>query len=403
MRHSIFPSRQEMPGVVDVSGLSSNWKKLQQTLRAAPEKDAKDKGVKRKREGETFAKSTRDPNNPNILHVSKKRVKTGPSNSSRPVEKKRMGAAFSTSTSATDKRSQSASVTMVEANIASTNGHSKSVANGRPSTSGSTETLVNQGLHPRHKPGKYLALDCEMVGTGPPPAAENVLARVSIVNFHGEQVYDTYVQPLPGVEVTDYRTFVSGIQPHHLSTDVARPFADVQKEVGALLEGKVLVGHALKNDLAVLLLSHPQRDIRDTARHANFRKISMGRAPALRKLAKERLGLEIQGGEHSSVEDARATMLLFKLEKDVFEKEVQQRYGPAMRRERKTKELKEIKEAEAKQAPKAMTKQRVEVEADLSHDEEDDDSEADLEDEGTAKEAGKKKRKNKKKKRTKRA
>ena len=384
-----------MPGVVDIASLSSNWKQLQQTLKTVPKKHADDKIVKRKREREVYP-GKKDPNNPNHLDVSKKRIKTEATKTVKPAEKKNMGSAYSGISSTKEK--VSAAVSETSKPSVSTDGRSRS--SGRPSFSGSTETLVNQGLHPTHKPGKFLALDCEMVGSGPPPASENVLARVSIVNYHGEQVYDSYVQPPADVEVTDYRTFVSGIRPNHLHADVARPFAEVQKEVSDLLDGKVLVGHALKNDMAVLLLSHPQRDIRDTARHANFRKMSMGRSPALRKLAKERLGLEIQGGEHSSVEDARATMLLFKLEKDVFERENTQRYGPAMRRERKAKEV------ETKKASKALPKPTTE-ESDESEDEESDDE--DIVDENgemiavKKSSGGAKKRKNKKKKRTKRA
>ncbi|KAK4994006.1 3'-5' exonuclease, partial [Elasticomyces elasticus] len=177
-----------------------------------------------------------------------------------------------------------------------------------------------------------------MVGTGPPPHADSLLARVSIVSFLGEQVYDSYVVPQAGIEVTDYRTHVSGIQRKHLRPGCARPFKQVQQDVAAILDGRILVGHALKNDLSVLMLNHPPRDIRDTARYAGFRELSMGRTPALRKLAKEVLGLEIQTGEHSSVEDARAAMLLFKREKAGFEQECQKRYGRSVPRSLATKE-----------------------------------------------------------------
>jgi len=40
----------------------------------------------------------------------------------------------------------------------------------------------------------------------------------------------------------------------------------------------------------------------------------------LKKLALEVLGIEIQGGEHSSVEDARACMLLYRKFRDEIEK-----------------------------------------------------------------------------------
>jgi RNA exonuclease 4 len=67
------------------------------------------------------------------------------------------------------------------------------------------------------------------------------------------------------------------------------------------MNGRILVGHAIKNDLECLLIGHPRRDIRDTSRHPEFRKFSKGRTPALKTLAKEILGIEIQNGSHSSV------------------------------------------------------------------------------------------------------
>lgn len=83
--------------------------------------------------------------------------------------------------------------------------------------------------------------------------------------------------------------------------DTAITYEEVQQKVSDILQKRILVGHAVKNDLEVLLLSHPKRDIRDTSRHPSFRKLSGGKTPGLKKLAKEILGIEIQGGEHSSV------------------------------------------------------------------------------------------------------
>lgn len=165
--------------------------------------------------------------------------------------------------------------------------------------------------------GKYVAVDCEMVGVGPNPDRESSLARVSAVNFHGDQIYDSYVKQKE--EVTDWRTHVSGILPKHMVE--ARTLEQVQAEISALLNGNVLVGHAIRNDLDALKLGHPRRDIRDTARHPPFRKLAGGGSPKLKILASELLGIDIQGGEHSSVEDARACMLLFRREKEAFERE----------------------------------------------------------------------------------
>ncbi|EHA23571.1 hypothetical protein ASPNIDRAFT_197959, partial [Aspergillus niger ATCC 1015] len=176
---------------------------------------------------------------------------------------------------------------------------------------------INEGRSPTAELGKYVAMDCEMVGVGPNPDHDSALARVSIVNFNGEQIYDSYVRPKE--MVTDWRTHVSGILPKHMVE--ARTLEQVQKDVINILDGRILVGHAVSNDLDALLLSHPKRDIRDTSKHPPYRKIAGGGSPRLKMLASEFLGLEIQDGAHSSVEDARATMLLYRRDKDTFERE----------------------------------------------------------------------------------
>lgn len=192
----------------------------------------------------------------------------------------------------------------------------------RPSTSHShrepnLETQENEGVSPTAIAGKYIGLDCEMVGVGPTPEQDSQLARVSLVNFHGEQIYDSYVKPqLP---VTDYRTAVSGIRPENLL--VGRPFKEVQKDVITFLQGRILVGHYLKSDITCLQIKHPKKEIRDSSRLPKFREMVGGRAPKLKVLAKLVLGLDIQSGEHNSVEDARAAMMLYKEEKEAFEAE----------------------------------------------------------------------------------
>ena len=163
-----------------------------------------------------------------------------------------------------------------------------------------------------------------MVGVGPNPSFDSALARVRAVNYNGDQVYDSFVRPKE--LVTDWRTYVSGIQPKHMVN--ARSLEEVQKDLAQVLEGRILVGHAIGHDLRALLLSHPKRDIRDTSKHQPFRKYAGGGTPKLRILASELLGISIQSGEHSSVEDARATMLIFRREKDAFEKEHSKQWRP---------------------------------------------------------------------------
>lgn len=182
---------------------------------------------------------------------------------------------------------------------------------------------INQGLAPGLELGKYVAIDCEMVGVGP-GGHESALARVSVVDFHGRQVYDSYVRPQE--RVTDWRTPVSGIAPRDMR--LARAFADVQRDVAALLDGRILIGHDVRHDLEALRLSHPPRDVRDTAKHAAFKRHANGRKPALRILAQTLLSVDIQSGAHSSLEDARVTMLLFRRHKSEFDVDHASRYVP---------------------------------------------------------------------------
>ena len=58
-----------------------------------------------------------------------------------------------------------------------------------------------------------VSMDCEMVGVGE-TGVDSILARISIVNLFGKCIFDKYVKP--SEEVTDYRTFVSGIRPEDL-------------------------------------------------------------------------------------------------------------------------------------------------------------------------------------------
>jgi len=67
------------------------------------------------------------------------------------------------------------------------------------------------GAASKAESGRYIAMDCEMVGVGEGEHESSALARVSIVNFHGHCVLDCFVQPKE--KVTDWRTWVSGVSP----------------------------------------------------------------------------------------------------------------------------------------------------------------------------------------------
>ena len=182
--------------------------------------------------------------------------------------------------------------------------------------------VSNVGLVQEREAGIYVALDCEMVGVGK-NGEQSALARVSLVDFHGQRLYDSYVRPRRAV--TDWRTHVSGIEAHHM--EHARQFDQVQRDVADIVSERVLVGHDLKHDLGALELDVPARDIRDTCKLAEFRRLYGGRKPSLRRLAKDVLGLTIQQGSHSSIMDARASMMLFCRYKTYFDAEHAERYA----------------------------------------------------------------------------
>ncbi|XP_077645472.1 interferon-stimulated 20 kDa exonuclease-like 2 [Lonchura striata] len=173
-------------------------------------------------------------------------------------------------------------------------------------------------------PHKLVAMDCEMVGTGP-GGRTSALARCSIVGYGGDVLYDRYVRP--EAPIVDYRTRWSGIRRQHMNGAV--PFRRAQQEVLRILAGKVVVGHAIHNDFKALHYCHPRALTRDTAqipllnRRAGFPE---NVAVSLKRLTKALLNQDIQVGKsgHSSVEDARATMELYKVVEEEWEQHLQQ-------------------------------------------------------------------------------
>lgn len=134
-----------------------------------------------------------------------------------------------------------------------------------------------------------------MVGVGP-GGEESALARVCIVNQHGNVLLDAFAKPEE--KITDYRTRFSGIRWSETSfsclvaretmesllkgaltasltdraADLARapPAKAVKATIAEMVKGHVLVGHGLENDLEVLGLRHPPADTRNTSKIAAF-------------------------------------------------------------------------------------------------------------------------------------
>lgn len=158
-----------------------------------------------------------------------------------------------------------------------------------------------------------VALDCEMVGVGK-KGRFSVLARACVVSGHGEVLIDQYCSS--DRKVTDYRTWISGIEERHMNT--AQSFYKLKQKVNNAIAGKIVVGHGLSHDFQALRLNHPEHMKRDSAEY--FRgKFEKKRRPPLKILAKDQLGIEIQEGSHSPVIDAKAALDIYLKNREEWE------------------------------------------------------------------------------------
>jgi len=166
---------------------------------------------------------------------------------------------------------------------------------------------------------RSVSMDCEMVGVGP-RGTRSVLARVSIVDWFGNVVFDTFVKVQE--RVTDYRTFVSGIRASDLEGPSAMDFGSCRATVQRILQNRILVGHGLSNDLKVLHLKHPWFMTRDSATFKPF--LRPNHSPRrLRDLVMELgIGIQQEGQEHDSVEDAWAAMSLYRFHQVYWDDEI---------------------------------------------------------------------------------
>ena len=149
---------------------------------------------------------------------------------------------------------------------------------------------------------RAVALDCEMVRVA---RNRKALARVCIVGWDEAVLFDSFVRPT--ASVVDYETRYSGVTAQDLES--APSFEVVRSHVEGLVAGRLVVGHAVKNDLKVLHLgSHPSVLVVDTQAFP----WGAERKTNLKALCHELLRWEIQCGPHNPAEDAIASLRLLK-------------------------------------------------------------------------------------------
>lgn len=135
------------------------------------------------------------------------------------------------------------------------------------------------------------------------------VARVSVVDSTGKEIFDELVRMDEGVEVIDFNTRFSGITPEAYQTALL-PLAGIRKSLDAFINSRtIIIGHALENDLKTLRMIH-HRCVDTAILFPHVAGLPYRRS--LKALAKERLGRSIQTGGategHSSVEDSVATL-----------------------------------------------------------------------------------------------
>lgn len=329
--------------------LSSNWKKLQAQLKAEPTTatptTSTTNGTRKRKSAQPATASSQPPKKQKTVPAAATTTQS-PAPAVRPVGRSKpripnLAARMGGGQSKVDTGPSPSLATWAADNDISPESIAEAYGLGLKGNSliSSEKEKVNAGLTEGLELGKYVAIDCEMVGVGV-GGYESVLARASLIDFHGRQVYDSYVKPKE--RVTDWRTAITGITQKQMW--FAREFEEVQAQIAELLKDRILIGHDLKHDLEVLKLSHSVRDVRDTAMFPGFRQYGNGRKPALARLAQEILGVEIQKGVHSSLEDAKVAMALFRRHKPAFDVDHANRFpthsGDSRPNARKTKKKK---------------------------------------------------------------
>lgn len=96
------------------------------------------------------------------------------------------------------------------------------------------------------------------------------LARVTIVNFYGNVVFDTLIKPWS--KVLDYRESITGIKPMDMKHAPSYPkTAPIIKKI---LDNKIVIGHSLEDDFKILDLNEAEFvcEKRDIAEFSKFKR-----------------------------------------------------------------------------------------------------------------------------------
>ncbi|KAJ3368748.1 poly(A)-specific ribonuclease [Allomyces arbusculus] len=146
--------------------------------------------------------------------------------------------------------------------------------------------------------------------------AHLALARVSLIRGGGPRAgtvaVDDYIEPRDAI--VDYLTAYSGIHAADLDRHVSRhalvPLKAAYRKLRAMVDlGVVFIGHGLAQDFRIINLIVPPHQIIDTV--TLYQLPHKHRKLSLKFLAWAVLGIDVQRGDHDSIEDARTALALY--------------------------------------------------------------------------------------------
>lgn len=153
-----------------------------------------------------------------------------------------------------------------------------------------------------------------------------VLGRVSVVNYEGETIFDTFAYHSKLFKVKELNAGIecADIDP----ANGAQSFPKVQAQLLELFRDRIVIGHDIERELGAISMPCNIRRmaagppptiftmaIRDTEKYSRYQKYShplSNEGPILHGLARAVLGRRIPQGRRSTVEDAVATMEVYR-------------------------------------------------------------------------------------------
>lgn len=185
-------------------------------------------------------------------------------------------------------------------------------------TSSGQSMDVYAELSPFTNPSGFVALVCKVLSLGLDPK-RTFFARICIVGFNGQVVYDKYAKLCDNDE--DFHCT------NNISSEMVTKAINasvLRDEVIAFLTGKVIIGYSVASHLNVLALNtteslpspHMIRDI------ASYSKLCPAQPLPLSTLIMERLGVELNNEDNDLVTDARAILAIYKSVAKEWEEEV---------------------------------------------------------------------------------